>query len=135
MEPKRNDTDELTKQKWAHRLMDGGRGSLGVGDGHVHTAVFIMDLLCSTGNSAQCSVAAWMRGEFGGGWIRVYVWLSPCAVHRKLSQHYKLAIPQSQETSLVAQTVKHLPTMQETQVQSLRWKDILEKEMATHSVF
>ena len=29
--------------------------------------------------------------------------------------------------------VKHLPTMQETQVQSLGWEDPLEKEMATHS--
>ena len=36
-------------------------------------------------------------------------------------------------TSLVAQTVKRLPTMQETQVQSLGWDDFLEKEMATHS--
>ena len=36
-------------------------------------------------------------------------------------------------TSLVAQTVKHLPTMRETQVQSLGWEDPLEKEMATHS--
>ena len=36
-------------------------------------------------------------------------------------------------TSLVAQTVKHLPTMWETQVQSLSWEDLLEKEMATHS--
>ena len=36
-------------------------------------------------------------------------------------------------TSLVAQTVKHLPTMQETQVQSLGREDPLEKEMATHS--
>ena len=36
-------------------------------------------------------------------------------------------------TSLVAQTVKHLPTMWETQVQSLGWEDLLEKEMATHS--
>ena len=35
-------------------------------------------------------------------------------------------------TSLVAQTVKHLPTMQETRVQSLGRED-LEKEMATHS--
>ena len=34
-------------------------------------------------------------------------------------------------TSLVAQMVKHLPTMQETQVQSLRQEDLLEKEMAT----
>ena len=29
--------------------------------------------------------------------------------------------------------VKHLPTMQETRVQSLGWEDPLEKEMATHS--
>ena len=35
--------------------------------------------------------------------------------------------------SLVAQTVKCLPTMQETWVQSLGWEDPLEKEMATHS--
>ena len=35
-------------------------------------------------------------------------------------------------TSLVAQTVKRLPTMQETGVQSLGRED-LEKEMATHS--
>ena len=29
--------------------------------------------------------------------------------------------------------VKHLCTMRETQVQSLGWEDLLEKEMATHS--
>ena len=34
---------------------------------------------------------------------------------------------------LVAQTVKRLSTMWETQVQSLRWEDPLEKEMVTHS--
>ena len=33
----------------------------------------------------------------------------------------------------VAQTVKNLPAMQETQVQSLDWEDLLEKEMAPHS--
>ena len=32
-----------------------------------------------------------------------------------------------------AQTVKNLPAMQETWVQSLGWKDPLEKGMATHS--
>ena len=32
--------------------------------------------------------------------------------------------------SLVAQTVKNLPAMQETRVQSLSWKDPWEKEMA-----
>ena len=35
--------------------------------------------------------------------------------------------------SLVAQTVKNLPAMQETWVQSLDWKDPLEEGMATHS--
>ena len=36
------------------------------------------------------------------------------------------------KTSLVAQMVKRLPTIQETQVQSLGQKDLLEKEMVTH---
>ena len=35
--------------------------------------------------------------------------------------------------SLVAQMVKGLHAMRETQVQSLSWEDPLEKEMATHS--
>ena len=35
--------------------------------------------------------------------------------------------------ALMAQTVKNLPTTRETQVQSLGWADLLEKEMATHS--
>ena len=35
--------------------------------------------------------------------------------------------------SLVAQTVKRLPAMRETWVQSLDQEDPLEKEMATHS--
>ena len=33
----------------------------------------------------------------------------------------------------MAQTVKHLPTTQETRGQSLGWEDPLEKEMSTHS--
>ena len=36
-------------------------------------------------------------------------------------------------SSLVAQTVKRLPTMQETWVRSLGGEDPLEKEMATYS--
>ena len=37
------------------------------------------------------------------------------------------------EASLVAQVVKHLPTMQETWVRSLGQEVPLEKEIATHS--
>ena len=33
----------------------------------------------------------------------------------------------------MAQAVKTLPAVQETQVQSLGWKEPLEKEIATHS--
>jgi len=33
----------------------------------------------------------------------------------------------------VAQTVKNLPAMQETQIEFLDWEDPLEKGMATHS--
>ena len=35
--------------------------------------------------------------------------------------------------SMVAQTVKNLPAMQETRVRSLGWEDPLEEGIATHS--
>ena len=38
-----------------------------------------------------------------------------------------------EKASLMSQMVKNLPAMQETPVQSLGWKDPLEKGMATHS--
>ena len=49
------------------------------------------------------------------------------------SQCYHSFGKYSYETSLVAQMVKHLPAIRETQVRSLGWEDLLEKEMATHS--
>ena len=36
----------------------------------------------------------------------------------------------AEKSSLVAQMVKRLPTMRETEVRSLGWEDLLEKEMA-----
>ena len=42
-------------------------------------------------------------------------------------------LPHKDRTSLVAQTVKNPPAMQETQVLSLGWEDPLEKGMATQS--
>ena len=50
------------------------------------------DLLYSTWNSAQCYVAVWIGGEFGGEWIHVYVWLSPFAIYLKPSQHCLLIV-------------------------------------------
>ena len=53
------------------------------------------------------------------------------------SLHLKTIINQNieyfYEASLVAQTIKRLPAMRETRVQPLGQKDLLEKEMATHS--
>jgi len=47
---------------------------------------------------------------------------------------FPFRLPQSIEwASRMAQMVKNMPTMQETQVQSLGGEDPLEKEMATHS--
>ena len=44
-----------------------------------------------------------------------------------------MLFPLSLRVSLVAQSAKNLPTMQETWVQSLCWEDPLRKKMATHS--
>ena len=50
-------------------------------------------LLYSTGNSAQCYLAAWMGGEFEEEGIYVYVWLSPFPIHLKRLQHCYSAEP------------------------------------------
>ena len=42
-------------------------------------------------------------------------------------------ISKGPQASLVVQSVKNLPAMQETRVRSLRWKDPMEKEVETHS--
>ena len=49
---------------------------------NMHTLLYLTwithkDPLYSRWNSAQCYVAAWMRGKFGGECIHMYVWLSP----------------------------------------------------------
>ena len=51
--------------------------------------------------------------------LTIVIFLLKCGLH--------------ENTSLVAQTVKHLPAIWETWVQSLGREDPLEKEMATHS--
>ena len=52
---------------------------------------------------------------------------------KALHPSYLINFPLQNITSLVAQMVKHLSTMRETQVRSLCREDPLEKEMATHS--
>ena len=47
--------------------------------------------------------------------------------------HLRWACLHKGRASSVAQMVKNLSAMQETQVQSLGWEDPLEKEMTTHS--
>ena len=86
---KRYDTNDLTyKQKQNHRLMRMSLWLLGSGKGRrerivrefgmdMYTLLSLKwitnkDLLCSTWNSAQCYVAAWMGGELRGEWIHVY---------------------------------------------------------------
>ena len=50
-----------------------------------------------------------------------------------LKNPIRSAFPGANLTSLVAQMLKNVPAMQETQVRSLGQEDPLEKETATHS--
>ena len=45
--------------------------------------------------------------------------------------HFNFRLRVKKWSSLVAQTVKNLPTTQETWVRSLSWEQLLEKRMAT----
>ena len=82
---KRNDTNELTyKTESRLREQTYGCGAAGAGEGILREFGMDMDamlylkwiankvLLYSTGNSAQCYVAAWMGGKSGGKEIHVY---------------------------------------------------------------
>ena len=87
----------LTKQKETHRLIKRTYGRWGEGivrefGKDRYTLLYLKwvtnkDLLYRTRNSAQYYVAAWMGGQFRRKQINVYVWLSPFAVHLKLSQN------------------------------------------------
>ena len=63
----------------------------------------------------------------------------PCALwpnkqtQKQYSNKFNKDFKNGPWTSLMAQTVKHLPTKQKTRFQSLGREDPLEKEMATHS--
>ena len=93
----------FTKQKQTPRLRKLTYGCQGEGTvrefgSDIYTLLYFKwitnkDLLYSTWNSAQCYVAAWIGGVFGGERIHGYVWLSPFTVHLKLSQHCLSAVP------------------------------------------
>ena len=57
----------------------------------------------------------------------------PTSVGSSKKQKSSRKASASTRASLVAQSVKNLPAVQETQFQSLGWEDPVEKEMATHS--
>ena len=92
---KRNYTNELIYKKervnlWLPVREEWGEGIIREFGVEMYTLLYLKwitnkVLLHSIWNFAHCYMAAWMRGEFEGEWIHVYVWLPPFAVHLKLS--------------------------------------------------
>ena len=79
------------------------------------------------GNPLQCSCMENPRG--GGAW-----WAAIYGVTQSRTRLKRLSSSSSiLWASLLAQTLKNPPAMQDTQVQSFGWEDRLEKGMATHS--
>ena len=72
------------------------------------------------------------EGDYPGG-TDLIMWSFGARSFLSLQQKRKLEIQRVRELLLVAQMVKSLPAMQETQLQSLGLEDPLEKAMAIHS--
>ena len=92
----------------------------------------------STGASASASVLPMnIQDWFPLGWTGLIFLLSKALsrvfFNTTVQKHQFFGAQFSLLNSLIAQSVKNLPTMQETLVQFLNGKDPLEKEMATHS--
>ena len=75
------------------------------------------NLLYSTWKSTQCYVPAWIGRGYAGEWIHIYVWLSPFAIHLKLSQHcesviqnkkFKKMNKQTKQTTKKTQSLGHI---------------------------
>ena len=66
--------------------------------------------------------------------MTAFIWLTICPQFRDLIPCPVLSVTlHSHFPWPIAQTVKNLPGMRETYVQSLGWEDALEEGMATHS--
>ena len=78
--------------------------------------------------------SSWPRGRTLASFIvgRFFTAEPPGSPKARCRVYYS-APRRRRRTSLEAQMVKHLPTMRETQVQSLGQEYLLDKEMATHS--
>ena len=82
---------------------------------------------------SEDGVVGWGQTREANAWPLAPAWRK---MGRTEQRTEKIRFPFLKDHSgafLVAQTVKRLPAMWETRVQSLCWEDPLEKEMATHS--
>ena len=111
----------IIKKKNSHQvlLLDSRIiSTLGIGEGN--------------GNPLQCFCLENPR-DSGAWWAAIYAVTQSWTWLKRLNSSSSSSSSSSTRTSLEAQAVKCLPTMWETQVQSLGQKDPLEKEMASHS--
>ena len=93
---------------------------------------FHFSLSCiGEGNSNPFQRSCLENPRDGGAW-----WAAIYGVAQRRTRLKQLSSSSSYLwASLVAQTVKNLPTMRETWILSLGWEDLLEEGMATHSSF
>ena len=109
-------------------------------------SAYFLDSICKSGfvfllqNNLYCrnsSICQSWAHHFG--WRKEAVWVQFLVREDLLSSsvctHRSPPLPAQNFffDPLVAQTVKSLPAMQQTQVWSLSWEDPMEREMATHS--
>ena len=92
-------------------------------------------MLLYTGTQISLEVLPLPKSYFLAVWSMIYnlMGLKLAKVNRIQSLAFSSFYSLLQGASLVALSVKNLPAVQETWVQSLGWEDPLEKEMATHS--
>ena len=85
---------------------------------------------CSGAFSSQtCTIL----GATGKTIVRRFTQAFLCCWDRSFWWSLSALLSYWKERYFIAQSVKDLPAVQETPAQSLGWKDLLEKEIATHS--
>ena len=126
---------ETARGMFAESTFETAKGSQSQGLGSWQSSLFSLTLSPASPFSSSLAACPLLSPSYTQSLTHLFNFSVPGPGHRVVKHitRHSSTEPSPKKPSLVAQTAKDLPAIQETQVRSLSWEDPLKKEMAIHS--